>query len=245
MNGKTPDNKAKAQSNPQPPAPNRFPDRIERVGAREGYDRWSETYESTPNPVVAMDSRHTIKILAPVAGELILDAGCGTGRNLRPLLTAGTAAVGIDFSIGMLQVARRQLDVPLALADLHATLPFPDGCFDAVLCALIGEHLSDLGAVYSEFYRVLRPRGRLVFSVYHPEMSAAGIEANFEQAGVEYRLGAIHYSLAAHMQLLEEAGFGGIFAQEFNGDRDLIESIPAAEKYLDAPILLVLAAHKF
>ena len=221
------------------------PNKKERVGVRQGYDLWSATYESTPNPVVTMDSRHTIKILAPAAGELILDAGCGTGRNLKPLLAASTTAIGIDFSIGMLQVAQRQLDdVPLALGDLHATLPFPDGAFDAILCALIGEHLSDLGSVYSEFYRILRPRGRLVFSVYHPEMSAAGIEANFEQQGVEYRLGAIHYSLADHLQLLDEAGFGGIYAQEFNGDRDLIESVPAAEKYLDSPILLVLAAYK-
>ena len=221
------------------------PNRKERVGAREGYDLWSETYESTPNPVVTMDSRHTIKILAPAAGELILDAGSGTGRNLKPLLMAGAAAIGIDFSIGMLREAGRQFeDAPLALADLHAPLPFPDGCFDAILCALIGEHLNDLGSVYSEFYRVLRLRGRLVFSVYHPEMSAAGIEANFEKAGVEYRLGAIHYSLADHLQLLKDAGFGGIYAQEFNGDRDLIKAVPAAEKYLDSPILLVLAAYK-
>jgi hypothetical protein len=27
--------------------------RIERLGVREGYDRWSETYDATPNPVIA------------------------------------------------------------------------------------------------------------------------------------------------------------------------------------------------
>jgi SAM-dependent methyltransferase len=221
------------------------PNRIERVGAREGYDLWSPTYESTPNPVVAMDSRHTIKLLAPAMGELILDAGCGTGRNLTPLLTTGAAAVGIDFSFGMLKVARRQLeDVPVALADLQATLPFPDKCFDAVLCALIGEHLNELGSVYSEFYRILRPRGRLVFSVYHPEMSAAGVEANFQREGVEYRLGAIHYSLPDHLRLLHEAGFGDIQLQEFSGDQELIKAVPAAAKYLDLPILLILSARK-
>jgi len=222
------------------------PNRIERVGTREGYDLWSATYESTPNPVVAMDSRHTIKLLAPAMGELILDAGCGTGRNLTGLLKAGAAAVGIDFSLGMLKVARRQSeDVPVALADLQATLPFPDNCCDAVLCALIGEHLNELGSVYSEFYRVLLARGRLVFSVYHPEMSAAGIEANFERAGVEYRLGAIHYSLSGHLSLLKEAGFVDIEVQEFNCDQELIKSVPVAAKYLDSPILLVLGAHKF
>jgi hypothetical protein len=29
--------------------------RIERLGVREGYDRWSETYDATPNPLVALD----------------------------------------------------------------------------------------------------------------------------------------------------------------------------------------------
>src|SRR5215475_15036169 len=79
--------------NPQTMSP---PNRKERVSVRKGYDLWSVTYESTPNPVVTMDSRHTIKILAPAEGELILDAGCGTGRNLKPLLTAGATAIGID-----------------------------------------------------------------------------------------------------------------------------------------------------
>jgi ubiquinone/menaquinone biosynthesis C-methylase UbiE len=218
--------------------------KIERVAAREGYDLWSETYDSTPNPVVAMDSRHTIKLLAPNSGESILDAGCGTGRNLRPLV-AETRAVGIDFSYPMLQVARRRLaGAPVALADLQADLPFGNRCFDAVLCALIGEHLSELRGVFHEFYRVLKPGGRLVFSVYHPRMSAAGIEANFEREGVEYRLGAVHYSVAEHVLLLQEASFDEIQFHEFNADEELVKAVPSASKYLDTPVLLVLTARR-
>jgi SAM-dependent methyltransferase len=223
--------------------------KIERVSPRQGYDIWSEAYDSTPNPVVAMDSRYTIAMLSPQPGELILDAGCGTGRNFGKLQLGGSCAIGIDFSYGMLKVARRNLadiraDFPVLLADLERTLPFETGSFDAVLCALIGEHLSALRSVLQEFYRVLKPGGRLVFSVYHPEMAAAGIEANFKQGDVEYRLGAFHYTVAEHERFLTEVGFVDTKAREYTGDEELLRSVPSAAKYLGFPILLVLTARK-
>ena len=110
---------------------------------------------------------------------------------------------------------------------------------------MIGEHLSQLGDVFVEFYRVISPGGRLVFSVYHPDMSAAGIEANFERAGIEYRLGAIHYSVSDHLRLLQEAGFERPDFHEFSGDQELIKTVPSAAKYLGSLVLLVLSAHKF
>lgn len=217
--------------------------KIERVSPRHGYDLWSKAYDSTPNPVVATDSRHTIELLAPQESERILDAGCGTGRNFRQLLEAGSSPVGIDFSQGMLDVAHgKHSNVPLLLCDLEQTLPFIANTFDAVLCALIGEHLSGLGFVLSEFYRVLKIGGRLGFSVYHPAMSAAGIEANFEQEGTEYRLGAFHYTVEEHVNFAAKAGFFNVIAKEFVGDEALAEQIPSAKKYLGFPVLLVLTA---
>ena len=91
-----------------------------RVSAREGYDLWAETYDQTLNPVVAMDARHTFGVLAPAPGEQILDAGCGTGRHLRPMIRARSNPVGVDFSRGMLSIARRNYSgVPLVHADLQ------------------------------------------------------------------------------------------------------------------------------
>jgi hypothetical protein len=63
--------------------------RVERLPVRDGYDRWADTYDATPNPVVSLDRRHA-------------HAGCGTGVYLRRLHDLGARPVGIDFSSGML-----------------------------------------------------------------------------------------------------------------------------------------------
>jgi SAM-dependent methyltransferase len=216
-----------------------------RVGAREGYDLWAETYDETPNPVVAMDTRYTLDVLSPRPGELILDAGCGTGRHLGPLFRGMSQNPGVDFSRGMLRIARRNYpEVPLALVDLQRPLPFENERFDAVLCALIGEHLDELPLALREMHRVLIAGGRLVFSVYHPEMAVAGKEANFERAGVEYRLGAYRYTVEDYANLLEDAGFDDLARHEFLGDDWLVSSVPSATKLLDFPVLLVFEARK-
>lgn len=219
--------------------------KVERVKVREGYDLWAETYDATPNPVVAMDARRTMNLLAPRPDEQILDAGCGTGRNLRAITQAGSQAVGLDFSLGMLKVARRNNpQAPLVQADLQKPHPLRASCFDAVLCALIGEHLSDLPAVFREAHHALKPRGRYIFSVYHPELAAAGKEANFEREETEYRLGAFRYTVADYMNLLDDAGFKSLKKFEFLGDEALAAKVPAAKKYLNFPVLLVVEGRK-
>jgi len=219
--------------------------RVQHVDAQEGYDYWAETYDATPNPVVAMDARCTLGLLAPRPEEQILDAGCGTGRHFEPMILAGSRLVGVDFAPGMLRVAQGKYpQVPLVLADLEQPLPFRARSFDAVLCALVGEHLRDLRGVFRESYAVLKSGGRFVFSVYHPEMAAAGKEANFERFGVEFRLGAYGHTVADYVEALEEAGFSDLTSHELRGDEELARTVPRGARYLDFPVLLILQARK-
>jgi ubiquinone/menaquinone biosynthesis C-methylase UbiE len=159
------------------------------------------------------------------------------------LLAAGAAVTGVDFSLGMLKVARdRHPDVPLVQADLQATWPFRDGAFDVVLCALVGEHLDQLDVVTREMRRVLAPGGRVVFSVYHPAMAEAGKEANFQREGTEYRLGAVRHTLEDYVSAFEQAGFGEISVDEYVGDADLARVEPVAERFTGFPLLIVIRA---
>jgi ubiquinone/menaquinone biosynthesis C-methylase UbiE len=217
--------------------------KIAHMDPREGYNRWAETYDQTPNPVVSMDNRYTLHLLAPKAGERILDAACGTGRHFAAILQAGSQLIGIDFAPGMLRVAQQRYPhIPLILADLQHPLPLQSHSFDAVLCSLVGEHLSDLPTVFQELYRVLRPGGRLLFSVYHPAMAAAGIEANFQQEGVEIRLGAYRHTVEDYVESLDTVGFVDLQKQEFLGDEDIAAAVPQARKYVGFPLLLIIKA---
>jgi len=94
----------------------------------------------------------------------ILDAGCGTGNNLRHLARFGRA-VGVDLSEEALVFCRSR-GVAAARAELLA-LPFPDGCFDCVTSLDVIYHrwVQDDAAAVREMARVLRPGGLLLLRV--------------------------------------------------------------------------------
>ncbi len=219
--------------------------RVERPGTREGYDRWAESYDATPNPILSLDRRHTLRELDPRPGEWVLDAGCGTGSYLESLCSAGSRPVGLDFSRGMLRMARRAAPrASLAQADLNREFPVRRGAFDALLSALVSEHLADLQNFFSEAFVALRRGGRLIFSAFHPDLARAGIEANFERDGTEYRLGAERYTVGDYLNHISDAGFQRLAWRECVGDDRILEEVPWAAKYIGLPLLLLVRAER-
>jgi SAM-dependent methyltransferase len=219
--------------------------RIERPGVRAGYDRWAQSYDATPNPVVALDRRHTLRALDPRPGERVLDAGCGTGAHLAAVQSAGGRALGLDFSRGMLRVAQRAAPgARLVQADLGRDLPVRPGAFDALLSSLVSEHLKDLRRFFRGCFGALRRGGRLVFSAFHPEPALSGVEANFEQDGTEYRLGAERYTVSDYLNHIADAGFVRLAWRELAADAALAHEIPGAARHVGRPLLLLVRAER-
>ena len=99
-----------------------------------------------------------------------LEIGAGTGYFSLNMLQAGVVgeATCTDISPGMVatladNAKRLGVDVRTARADAEA-LPFADGSFDLVLGHAVLHHLPNLRRAFSEFHRVLRPGGRILFA---------------------------------------------------------------------------------
>jgi SAM-dependent methyltransferase len=116
--------------------------------------------------------------LGDVAGRDVLELGSGAGQCSRWVLERGGRPVGIDVSMRQLQHSRRidaefrsrgrGTHVPVVCAGA-ADLPFLDGSFDVVFSAFGAlQFVADADALVAGIARVLRPGGRLAFSVTHP-----------------------------------------------------------------------------
>jgi trans-aconitate 2-methyltransferase len=99
--------------------------------------------------------------------ELVLDAGCGSGRVTELLLDRlpGGRVVALDGSPAMVDEARRRLarfgpQVEFVVADLRR--PLPIDAVDAVFSTATFHWIADHEALYRNLAAVLRSRGRLV-----------------------------------------------------------------------------------
>lgn len=91
---------------------------------------------------------------------IVLDVGCAD-RWIEPHLVPDVRYVGLDYPPTGSCLYSARADV---LADA-ANLPFVTASADAIICLEVLEHMRDPHAALHEFFRVLKPKGVLVFSM--------------------------------------------------------------------------------
>ena len=138
----------------------------------------------------------TRRALGALATDLLLEAGCGTGRMSRILAGSVREMAAIDFSFESLRVARKKLrtagitNVHLAQADL-CRLPFADGAFDRVVSCQVLEHVPGSearAAAVSGLARVLKLQGTLTLSAYKHSLltRAFGEKEGMHDGGIPF-----------------------------------------------------------
>lgn len=121
--------------------------------------RWSPTDYATNAAFVPELGRAVVELLAPRAGERILDLGCGDGVLTEMLIGFGAEVVGVDASPEMVAAAKAR-GVDARVMDGQA-LAF-DGEFDAVFSNAALHWMLDPAAVARGVFKALKPGGRFV-----------------------------------------------------------------------------------
>jgi ubiquinone/menaquinone biosynthesis C-methylase UbiE len=146
------------------------------------YDRWSVQYDSDRNATRDLDALVVRDAALRLAGQRVLELGCGTGKNSVWLASEARELVALDFSAGMLAVARERVGAAHARFvehDIRAPWPLDTGAVDVVVGNLVLEHVEDLAPVYAEAARVLRGSGQLFLCELHPQRQLLGGQAHF------------------------------------------------------------------
>ena len=144
-------------------------------------------------PPPARPGHHDETLLAAAGvgpGMRVLDLGCGQGDLTLTLLGRGAVVTGLDLSPGMLDVARRRVELHAKprsaqfVAQPVERTGLPSESFDVIVGRWILHHV-DLGPAASELARLLAPGGRAVFL----ENSGANPVLNFARDHLAGRWG--------------------------------------------------------
>lgn len=149
------------------------------------YDDVAETYERVHASRLSEPARDLIEMIDLGNAASVLDLGTGTGVLAQVAADAGASVVGIDESLGMLRVARRERPKIPVVAAQAIDLPFGPGRFDAVLGSFVLAHFTKVETVLFDVARVLRPGGRIGFTTW-----ADGVDA-YQQAWRELVEGVV------------------------------------------------------
>ncbi|MGA2286230.1 MAG: class I SAM-dependent methyltransferase [Dehalococcoidia bacterium] len=164
-----------------------------KLSSRDDYDRlWSDCWGGMQaiGPVHRHVCRIIVEMVRPLGIRSVLDAGCGSGVNLRALQkNLGVSdVVGIDISLNALQLAATQVQGEFVVMDVERNSLQRE--FDLVLSSQVVEHLEDDEAFLSNLRAMCK--GYCLIGTMQGRMRASeayvGHKRNYTRPGLEQKL---------------------------------------------------------
>ena len=176
---------------------------------------WNASLYAQSHSFVWRGGQDLIALLAPQAGERILDVGCGTGQLTAALAAGGARVSGLDSSATMLEQARTAYpEIPF----IHADLPQfeTDTPFDGLFSNAALHWIQPAEMAVRRMHDALRTGGRLVVELGGTGNVASVLDAAAELLGGGMKKPWYFPSVGEYAKLLEKHGFEVLFALLFD-----------------------------
>ena len=140
----------------------------------EGWERVAQAYHEYFGDLSAQSNQAMLETLRIRRGARFLDVACGPGYLAAAAARSGADVAGVDFSVAMVDKARRVFPgLEFRVGDAE-DLPFPDESFAAVGLSFALLHFPHPERALAEAFRVLQPNGRIAFTAWATPDKAVG-----------------------------------------------------------------------
>lgn len=143
---------------------------------RQGWERLAHSYHSYYAELTTQSSHAMLDALDVQSGTRLLDIASGPGYVASAAAARGADVVGLDCSAAMVELATRLNPTLTFRVGSAEDLPFAEESFDAVGVNFGMFHFSRPEKALAEAFRVLRPDGRIAFTVWTSRDKAAALD---------------------------------------------------------------------
>lgn len=154
-----------------------------KMNTEEAYNRWAPQYDTNKNRTRDLEALALRATLASINFDACLEIGCGTGKNTEWLVRKALHVTAVDLSEEMLERARKKVSSNKAeflQADITQEWSFATRPYDLISFSLVLEHIENLGSVFGEVAKALKPGGHVYIGELHPFKQYSGTKARFD-----------------------------------------------------------------
>jgi len=134
----------------------------------------------------------------------VLDLACGTGLGSISFFESGFEVVGIDYSSGMIDVARKRPYKELFCQSIEDDFPVADRSFDMVTALGVTEFVKNPAALMHRIWQKLCPGGLCALTIPKPTDAAQELDIKT-------------YTLEEFLKFVDDQEFEVIETEEFYG----------------------------
>jgi predicted TPR repeat methyltransferase len=188
------------------------------MSIENAYNIWANQYDTNVNRTRDLDKKCTIETLNNFDFKIVLELGCGTGKNTEWLLNKAERIIGLDFSQEMLNKAEEKIAdkrVIFKKADLTKDWEIENNFADLITSSLTLEHIENLDHIFSQANRKLKKNGLFFISELHSFKQYSGSKAKYETENGTEELEVYVHHISEYIDDAKNNGFQLIELKEW------------------------------